>query len=150
MLNLIPITLWILILSLVNPAHSENIQKKPQAESRTLQIGNQQIVVEISDSNSLRQKGLAGRQSLPINHGMLFIFDSYVKTSFWMKGMLMDIDLIWIKDNRIIGLVENIRHPDKTQPKPQVIHPKRSYNRVVEVPAGWVKQNRIKIGDILK
>lgn len=39
-------------------------------------------------------KGLMGRESLPENQGMLFIYDEPQDLSYWMKDTLISLDII--------------------------------------------------------
>ena len=47
-------------------------------------------------------KGLAGRDS----GRMLFIFEEEGEKSFWMKGMMYELDLIWMDGNWTVTRVE--------------------------------------------
>jgi len=53
--------------------------------------------VEIVTSPEEQEKGLMFRDKLKKKEGMLFIFDSPKKASFWMKNTLISLDLIYIK-----------------------------------------------------
>src|SRR3989344_4302445 len=58
--------------------------------------------IEIGDEEAERAQGLSGRKSLAENEGMLFVFGGKdVKPAFWMKDMLMPIDIIWINDRKV-------------------------------------------------
>ena len=50
-------------------------------------VGNVEIEIEIADTPAERSQGLSGRRSLAENEGMLFVFDSSLIASFWMKDM---------------------------------------------------------------
>jgi len=111
-------------------------------------IGEKKLEVEIADSASARATGLSYRKSLDDDKGVYFIFDSLGSHSFWMKDMNFPIDIIWIKDDKIVGVAENVPH----QPGAQLWQlksyaPPEPVNRVLEVNAGWFSKNGIKIGD---
>lgn len=108
-------------------------------------IGDKTIFVEIADSQEKRTKGLSGRNSLPKNKGMLFLFDKPDFYGFWMKGMNFPLDFIWIKDNEVIELTKNVK-PEDFQP-PNLLIPKDRVNKVLEVNAGFIEEFNIKIGD---
>ncbi len=55
--------------------------------------------VEVADSSAEREQGLMNRESLAENSGMLFVFDSEGKHSFWMKDTLIALDMIWINSD---------------------------------------------------
>lgn len=62
------------------------------------------IEAEIAATDAARRRGLAGRPSIPEDHGMLFCWwnssirqnDGSIERSMWMRGMLFSIDIIWI------------------------------------------------------
>ena len=64
-----------------------------------------------SDANS-RAVGLGGRESLAKDAGMLFVFDSEAKHSFWMKNVKFPLDIIWLdKNKKVVHFVKNAQ-PD--------------------------------------
>ncbi len=109
-----------------------------------------QIEVEVANTNESRELGLGQRSSLPENSGMLFDF-SYTKNalpSFWMKDMLFPIDIIWIRDNKIISINENIPAPKNSNDDNLLTYQPPGYiDYVLEVNSGYTKKHNIKIGD---
>lgn len=67
--------------------------------------------LDIADTPELRRIGLAGRKELPPDGGMLFHFDAAADRVFWMKGMEMPIDIIWLRDGIVSGMVERALPP---------------------------------------
>ena len=112
---------------------------------KDLNVGDHIFQVEIADTLVKQGHGLAKRNSLEENHGMLFVFLDEQIRGFWMKGMKFPLDLIWIKDNKIIGFNENI------QPvwigDPSVYYSPSPVNLVLEVSAGTVQKLGLKTGD---
>jgi uncharacterized membrane protein (UPF0127 family) len=91
------------------------------------------------------QQGLAGRESLDKNRGMLFEMMEDDVQHFWMKGMLIPIDIIWIENGRVTGCEKNIQPSDKR------IFTSPSYaGYVLEVPAGFCDENKIMVNDPVK
>lgn len=102
--------------------------------------------VEIADEPQEQAKGLMFRENLNWNDGMLFVFESERKQSFWMKNTRIPLDMLFIdKDFRIIEIKENIQ-PCKTDSCPS--YPSKFPAKyVLEVNAGFTAMNKIKIGD---
>lgn len=119
------------------------------AKTGTLQIGNVSLTVEVADTNSKRSKGLGGRESLPQDQGMLFIFDRTDKFPFWMKGLSFPLDFVWIKDDTVADILENILQPEAGQSDSAlpIYSSKVEVNKVLEVNAGTVQRLNIKVGD---
>ncbi len=65
---------------------------------------------ETAATTEARILGLSGRSEIPENYGMLFVFDMDVTPAFWMKDMLVPIDIIWIsKDGEIVGIESEVQ-----------------------------------------
>lgn len=62
-------------------------------------IGDKKYKVEIADTTEKQEKGLMGRESLPEDQGMLFIYDEPQDLSYWMKNTLISLDIIFIDDD---------------------------------------------------
>src|SRR5687768_16516063 len=67
--------------------------------------------IEVADNVAKRDKGLGERDSLPEDHGMYCPFDAAHRWVFWMKGMRFPIDIIWIRDGRIVDIEHSVPPP---------------------------------------
>jgi uncharacterized membrane protein (UPF0127 family) len=105
------------------------------------------IIVEIANTPQKRTKGLGGRNEIQESFGMLFLFPEYKTYAFWMYGMKFPIDIIWIRDNTVVGFSEDV---PVGGPLPLAKYaPDEPVNRVLEVRAGFVKRHAIDIGETL-
>jgi len=121
-----------------------------KVQSKEISIGSVKIQVEIANSESLRQKGLGGRKSLAENSGMLFVFDQKdIFPGFWMKDMLISIDIIWINDGTVAKIDKNIEPPapGTVDSQLKLYRPDTPIDYVLEVRAGFSDKNSIGIGD---
>jgi hypothetical protein len=127
-----------------------------QTELKTLKLNGSDLVasearifkVEIADTDEKRMQGLSGRESLPENQGMLFVFDVSDYHTFWMKDMNFSLDFIWISRNQIVEISRNIK-PEDYQP-PKTLVPGNKIDKVLEVNAGFAEKIGIKEGDKLE
>lgn len=107
-------------------------------------IHDQPITVEIADTDASRVQGLSGRQSLLPNHGMLFVFGHDGFFSFWMKDMHFPIDMVWVSAvGNIVYMQENI----SPNTYPQSFVSTTSARYVLELPAHYVSEHHVKVGD---
>lgn len=53
------------------------------------------IKVERATTEAKRQRGLMGRRALAPGHGMLFVYRNPVRVSYWMKGTLIPLDILF-------------------------------------------------------
>lgn len=126
------------------------IPEKPK--TNIVQINNTKVSVEIADTASKRKQGLGGRQSLASDSGMLFVFEKPDVYKFWMKGLAFPLDLIWIKDSKIVDIIKNATPPtpgqkDETLP---LYAPSQPIDKVLEVNGGFVDTYGIQVGDIIE
>ncbi len=115
-----------------------------------IKIGDQYIVADTANTEAKRDKGLSGRDSIGINEGMYFIFDTPGLYGFWMKDMKFPIDLVWISDGKIVGFEENMQPPadiNVLDSKLENYLPPEPVDRVLELHAGRVGLLKANIGD---
>jgi uncharacterized membrane protein (UPF0127 family) len=95
-----------------------------------------------------RKTGLMHRSSLPLDRGMLFIFDQPGLHYFWMKDTLLSLDIVWLdSDKRIIHIEEGVP-PCRKDPCASY-GPSRKSRFVLEVNAGIVKKQGLSVGMLL-
>lgn len=122
-----------------------------EREKATIKVGskNVEVEVEIARTENERRKGLSGKEKLQPNHGMLFVFQEETTPSFWMKDMNFSIDIIWIHNGAIVDIHQEVPPPEPGTPESdlKLYKPAASVDHVLEVPAGFVEENDIKVGD---
>jgi uncharacterized membrane protein (UPF0127 family) len=100
----------------------------------------------VADTDALRTQGLSHRSALTETEGMLFVFDTAQKYSFWMKDMLFSIDIVWMDTN---GRVVDISKSVAPLSYPKLFTPKEPAQYVLELRSGWVVRHNLKIGDVI-
>ncbi len=115
----------------------------------TAKIGETTINLEVSKSTEELQKGLSGRDDLPEDQGMIFVFEEKAQHSFWMKEMRFPIDIIFIDDTTVKQVVENAA-PSGQVPNLTIYTPDSPVNLVLEVNAGKAKELGIKEGTTIE
>lgn len=114
----------------------------------TVEFAGKKINVQIADEPDEQRLGLGGRESIGENEGMLFTYDRPEHTSFWMKGMQFPIDIIWIREGKVVDLTLSAQpEPGKRDYELKLYRPKTEIDAVLEVQAGWAIKNNVKIGD---
>ncbi len=112
------------------------------SSQKTISIRGHVFKTEIVTTDSDKQKGLGGRKGLCVDCGMLFVFDEPGKYSFWMKDMRFALDLLWIRDDKIVFIEKNVA-PNFSG----TMNPPTDANRVLELNAGAVDKFGITVGD---
>lgn len=131
---------------------TQNINLASQNQNKTqksIKINDTEIFVEIAKTIEEKAKGLSERTNLPENQGMIFIFPYKTYPSFWMIDMKIPLDIIWISDNTIIQIDENIQPPESSTKNEELplYKPSGAINYVLEVNAGFSQKMGIAVGD---
>lgn len=120
--------------------------------AHTLQINQHRFNITVANTPAEKTRGLAGTAQLDPHEGMLFPLNGQ-PASFWMKDMVIDIDIIWIKDNKIVGIDHNVLAPELGTPDselPNYPSPVDKPQAVFEIGAGQAKKLEITVGDTVE
>lgn len=99
--------------------------------------------VDVADTQEAREKGLSGRESLPVNYGMWFVFPEDTQSGFWMKDTLISLDIIFIGSDMYVLYIA----PDNEPNSLELVSPSEPYRYVLEIAAGAAKEYDVKVGD---
>lgn len=151
-LPLIAVAGFIVVVGLLNQGKLDSILKNvspiKKEVPKTIKINNLEVKVEVAKSNEERSKGLSNRTQLDSQTGMVFVFTKDSKPVFWMKDTKIPLDIIWINDNKIIGIEKNVLpEPNVSDTKLKKYPAPDMVNYVLEVNAGFSDTNNISIGD---
>jgi len=98
-------------------------------------IRGERVALELAITQPEQVLGLGRRDSLDWGHGMLFLYEEPRFHRFWMKDMRFDIDIVWIRGDRIVDVSHRVRHePGGTGDQ---VSPRELADKVLEVPAGF-------------
>ena len=107
---------------------------------------NAQFFVEIAKSPERRQKGLMDRNSLKSQSGMLFLYESPRRVSFWMKNTLISLDVIFLSAN---GKILKIYHNAKPESL-EIMSAGENVSAVLEINGNLAKTIKLEIGDCVE
>jgi uncharacterized membrane protein (UPF0127 family) len=149
-LLLIGVAIFIVFVGLLSQGRlnfSSLSKKTPPA--KTVKIGGEEITLLIAQTPEERSRGLSNREKLESGQGMLFIFDSQdVTPAFWMKDMRFAIDIIWINDERVVQINQNVEpEPGVADSNLKLYAPPGPIDYVLEVNAGTATEKGFKVGD---
>lgn len=112
-------------------------------DSAKLELHNGKIIyLEVAQTLPDRMRGLSGRESLPSDSGMLFIFPDQHYHGIWMKDMNFALDIIWLND---IMEVVHLERDVSPATYPRVFTPPTPALYVLELPNGTVDHAQIKL-----
>ncbi len=115
--------------------------------SAQVQVGDQLIQLEVARTVEQQSMGLMYRTALDANHGMLFPFSPPRPVSFWMKNVVIDLDMVFLRNGQVVSVSSKVP-PCKTEPCP-VYGPQDLIDQVIELRGGRAAELGIKPGDRL-
>ena len=111
------------------------------------------LEVQIADTDPRRTRGLMFQEQLPLDQGMLFVFDTISQHSIWMLNMQFSLDIIWFDDNGKVVHIEKNVPPCKTAVETVTCPSYKGVDNslyVLEVTAGYVDKNNITLDSVLE
>ena len=115
--------------------------------SAQVQVGNQLVQLEVAQTTEQQSMGLMYRSALDANRGMLFPFSPPRPVSFWMKNVVIDLDMVFLRNGQVVSVSSNVP-PCKAEPCP-TYGPKDTVDQVIELRGGRAAELGIKPGDRL-
>ena len=95
-----------------------------------INIGDKTYKCQVAKNEEDRRKGLQGVEHLPIDEGMLFVWDEEATREMWMKDTKIPLDQIAINDDDEVVLVYS------AQPEDETLIPFMNTKYILEVNAG--------------
>lgn len=124
---------------------------RPAVIALTLPSG-KVLQTEVMVKDQDRAMGLMFRPSLPLDHGMLFLFEQPDFHGIWMKNCKFPIDILWLDEERkVVHVAEGVppctAKEDKNCP---VYSPLRRASYVVELNSGQARREKVIVGSTIK
>ena len=109
-----------------------------------LSVGIHRIEAEVVNTMQSRMRGLMERKSMPMQRGMLFVFDIDARHCMWMKNTLLPLAVAFIDDR---GRIINV---EEMQPETEQNHcASRPARYALEMNAGWFRNRKLEPGAVL-
>jgi hypothetical protein len=107
------------------------------------------VTVELARTEAEKAQGLMFRESLPVDAGMLFLFDTAEARPFWMKNCHFPLDIVHLdSDGTVVDVLANVP-PCAADPCPSHL-PKAASTTVLELSAGAAAANGVVAGTKVK
>lgn len=119
------------------------------AEGPHVELKGKRFTVEVAESQEKQALGLMFRETMPDDHGMVFIFPAEGMRSFWMKNTKIPLDIFYFdEDLKLVNVSENTP-PCRSSRCPG--YPSTGPAKyVLELNAGKAAELGVKPGDELK
>ena len=110
----------------------------------TLTAGIHQIDTQVAVTQSQHAIGLMYRDEMPLNEGMLFVFEQPTVQCFWMKNTRIPLTAAFVADDGTIVNLENMK-PQTTESHCSA----KPVRYVLEMNQGWFAKKGVKPGSKL-
>ena len=137
-----PRNLLALLLALFAGCDSSTATTLP---TTTMRLGDKLFTLEVANTDKSRESGLMNRDSMPADHGMIFVFPDERILSFWMKNTRIALDIIFVdRHGRVVSTAT-------MQPLDLNLTSSAGPSKyAIEVNAGVVRQQKIRAGEQLQ
>lgn len=109
------------------------------------EINGEVIQLEVARTRSEQAMGLMYRPSLEDNRGMLFVFGRPRPLQFWMKNVLIPLDMVFLRDGEVQAIVT--APPCEADPCPTYGPSDRPSDSVIELRGGRAAELGLAEGD---
>jgi uncharacterized membrane protein (UPF0127 family) len=126
--------------------HAEGLYEVLGIRLRELQmvdllVGEHPVTAELADTPVARSYGLQGRDSLEVDHGMLFFYREPARPTFVMKTVAFPISIAFIRLDGTVVAIGHMAPGDRRGCSPPM-----PVNYVLEMDHGWFEDHGIGTG----
>lgn len=118
----------------------------------TIRVDDTILQVQVADTQPRRVLGLMHQEELPLDEGMIFVFDSVGQYGMWMRNVQFPLDMIWFDENGVAVHIEESVPPCLTALEAMTcpsIDPPVQALYVLEATAGFVQMHDVALGSQL-
>ncbi len=137
------VLLIVLVISISGISAASHTPKSMRINSTTLNF------TAVETTTQQQEQGL---MNSTVNESTLVLFDfgNADYYNFWMYDTYYNLDILWVKNDRIVYIAENATPCVHVDPSSCTLYsPNAIANYVVEAKAGFAKKYDIKIGSIV-
>lgn len=116
-------------------------------ERATVMFSDSHVAVRIPMTKALQEQGLGGVTHLSSTEGMMWRFNPAQRVTFWMHGMLIPLDFLWVQAGQIVAIDASVPAPtDPTSTDIPYLDPGVPVDGVIEVVDGYAAEHGISVG----
>jgi uncharacterized membrane protein (UPF0127 family) len=109
-----------------------------------MHIGSRTYQLEIAADDFSREHGLMQRDSMPADHGMIFVFAEEKPLNFWMENTRIPLDILFLDSAGKVVSVHTMKPYDRS------LTPSEAPARyAIELNAGAIADDGAKVGEAL-
>ena len=113
-----------------------------------VELNGRRFQVEVARDDAARARGLMFRDSLPTDHGMLFVFERPEPQAFWMRNTRIPLDILYFDaQRRLVSIAAGV--PPCTTPQCPSYPSEGPAQYTLELNAGMARKLGTERGDEL-
>jgi uncharacterized membrane protein (UPF0127 family) len=132
--------------TLVNQGPLKIFNLTRQTKAKAI-INHRTFTLIVAETDEEKRIGLSLRKSLPKDYGMLFQFEHEDFHPFWMRNMKFPIDILFIRNNKIVTIYRNVQPPQSPSDVLILYRPAEPSDKVIEINANLSDEYGFKVGD---
>lgn len=120
----------------------------PDWNEASLRVADTRFRVAVAETRDERVKGLIGCAEVPDLSGEYFMYPQPDIVQYWMKGMSIPIDIIWVSGGVVVGFEPNIPPVSADTPTADIVRytSPQPVDGVLEIGAGQAETRGIMVG----
>ena len=119
---------------------------QPRLQTLKLWLGVQEINAEIAMTRHQIATGMMFRSQILETEGMLFVFGSPMRASFWMHNVLIPLTCAYIDPDGVILEIREMKAMDDTP----IAALTENVQYVLEMKQGWFERNKVTVGTTVR
>jgi uncharacterized membrane protein (UPF0127 family) len=135
------ITLLAVVLSFLMGCENQPQSNLPVVD---VKIGMRLYRLEVADSDATREHGLMQRDSMPADHGMIFVFPDLQERGFWMDKTRIPLDILFLDSSGRVVSIHQMQPYDRNTTRSN-----GPAQFAIELNQGAANQAGVKVGDTI-
>jgi hypothetical protein len=130
------------------PMASPNVPAaaQPKLPTMKLWLGAEEMVAELALNSEQMQTGMMFRTNLAENAGMLFVFPTPHRASFWMKNCPLPLSAAYIDPEGVILEIHDLQAHNTNS----VVASSERVQFVLETNQGWFRRHNVTPGTVIR
>ena len=117
----------------------------PTLPKVTMQIGNKTFSLEVANNEEEREHGLMQRDTMPSDHGMIFVFVQPANFAFYMKNTRIPLDIVFVDSAGGVISIKQMKPYDLTS-----VYADGQAKWAIELNQGAAASAGLRVGDKLQ
>jgi hypothetical protein len=125
---------------------AQPVREQPRLPTIKLWLGAQELSAEMARSDEQIMTGMMFRTNIAESEGMLFVFPTPRRTSFWMHNVVVPLSCAYIDSGGTVLEIHDMKPRDDTP----ITADTDRIQFVLETSQGWFHRNQVSTGTLVR